>query len=34
LPYKIAITWFLGTVAETTVAGLLAGLIVKESPKT
>jgi hypothetical protein len=30
IPYKIAITWFLGTVAETTVAGLLAGLIVKE----
>jgi hypothetical protein len=30
IPYKIAITWFLGTVAETTVAGLLTGLIVKE----
>jgi hypothetical protein len=30
IPYKIAITWFLGTVAETTMAGLLAGLIVKE----
>ena len=30
IPYKIALTWFLGTVAETTVAGLLAGLIVKE----
>jgi hypothetical protein len=31
IPYKIAITWFLGTVVETTVAGLLTGLIVKES---
>jgi len=33
IPYKIAITWFLGTVAETTAAGMLVGLIVKESPK-
>ena len=30
IPYKIAMTWFLGTVAETTVAGLLTGWIVKE----
>lgn len=30
IPYKIAITWFLGTVAETAVAGLLVGAIVKE----
>ena len=30
IPYQIAITWFLGTVAETTLAGLLVGLIVKE----
>jgi hypothetical protein len=30
IPYKIAITWFIGTLAETTVAGLLVGSIVKE----
>jgi hypothetical protein len=30
IPYKIAITWFLGTVVQATVAGLLTGLIVKE----
>lgn len=30
IPYKIAITWFLGTLVETTVAGLLTGLIVRE----
>lgn len=30
IPYKIAITWFLGTLTETTVAGLLVGAIVKE----
>ena len=30
IPYRIAITWFLGTVVQTTVAGLLVGLIVKE----
>lgn len=29
IPYTIALTWFLGTVAETTVAGLLVGAIVK-----
>lgn len=31
IPYKIAITWFLGTLVSTGVAGLLAGWIVKES---
>jgi hypothetical protein len=30
IPYKIALTWFLGTVVETTVAGLATGLIAKE----
>ena len=30
IPYKIAFVWFLGTLAESTVAGLLTGLIVKE----
>lgn len=30
IPYKIAITWFLGTTLEATVGGLLVGLIVKE----
>lgn len=30
MPYHIALTWFLGTVAETTVAGLLVGTIVKD----
>ncbi len=30
IPYKIALTWFLGTIAETAVAGLLVGAIVKE----
>lgn len=34
IPYKIALTWFLGTIAEAAVAGLLAGLIVKESVST
>jgi hypothetical protein len=32
MPYKIALTWFLGTVVETAVAGLLVGAIVRESP--
>jgi hypothetical protein len=32
ITYKIAITWFLGTVAEATVAGLLVGAIVREKP--
>jgi len=30
IPCKIAFTWFAGTVVETTIAGLLTGLIVKE----
>jgi hypothetical protein len=30
IPYKIALTWFLGTVAECAVAGLLVGAMVKE----
>lgn len=30
LPYSIALGWFLGTLVEATVAGLLVGLIVKE----
>lgn len=30
IPYNIALTWFLGTIAETSVAGLLTGWIVKE----
>ena len=30
IPYKIAFTWFAGTVVEATVAGWLTGLIVKE----
>ena len=29
IPEKIAFTWFLGTVAETTVAGLVTGWLVK-----
>lgn len=29
IPYSIAITWFLGTVVEAAVAGVLIGLIVK-----
>ena len=29
ITYKIAITWFLGTLVKSTVAGLLTGLIVK-----
>jgi hypothetical protein len=30
IPYSMALTWFLGTVVEATVAGALAGVIVKE----
>ena len=30
IPYKMALTWFLGTVAETTLGGLLLGLIIKK----
>ena len=30
IPYSIALTWFLGTLVEMTVAGILVGLIVKE----
>ncbi|MBL7959732.1 hypothetical protein JNL27_05765 [bacterium] len=30
LPYNIALSWFLGTIVELGVAGLLTGLIVKE----
>jgi hypothetical protein len=29
IPYSMALTWFLGTVVEATVGGLLAGLIVR-----
>ncbi len=30
LPYNIALSWFLGTIVEMGVAGLLTGMIVKE----
>jgi hypothetical protein len=30
IPYNVALTWFLGTLVEMTVAGILVGLIVKE----
>jgi hypothetical protein len=30
IPYHIALTWFLGTLVEMTVAGILVGVIVKE----
>ena len=30
MPYHIALVWFLGTVCETTVGGLITGLIVRE----
>lgn len=33
IPYHMALTWFLGTLVEATVAGLLVGLIVKEEKK-
>jgi len=31
IPYHMALTWFLGTVVELTLAGLWVGLIVKEA---
>jgi hypothetical protein len=34
IPYKIAVTWFHGTVVQAGVAGLLVGWIVKEPAKT
>lgn len=30
IPYMVALGWFLGTLAELTVAGLITGLILKE----
>lgn len=30
VPYSMALTWFLGTVVEAVVAGVLVGLIIKE----
>ena len=30
IPYFMALTWFLGTVVETTLGGMLLGIIVKE----
>jgi hypothetical protein len=33
IPYHMALDWFLGTLVEATVAGLLVGLIVKEEKK-
>jgi hypothetical protein len=30
IPYYMALTWFLGTVVETTLGGFLTGLIIKE----
>jgi hypothetical protein len=30
IPYSLALGWFWGTVVETTLAGVLLGLIVKE----
>jgi hypothetical protein len=30
IPYKMALVWFLGTVVETTLGGLLLGLIIRE----
>jgi len=34
VPYEMALTWFLGTVVEATVAGALVGLIVVAKPST
>lgn len=34
IPYSMALTWFLGTVVEAVVAGLLVGLIVKPEAAT
>lgn len=31
IPYAMAFTWFAGTIVEALVAGLLAGLIIRES---
>jgi len=33
IPYNMALVWFLGTTVEGTVAGLIAGLMVKEDNK-
>ena len=30
IPHSLALSWFLGTVVQTTLAGLLVGLIIKE----
>ena len=30
IPYNMAFTWFLGTVIESTLAGLMVGLVVKD----
>lgn len=30
IPYYMALTWFLGTLVETTLGGILTGLIIKE----
>lgn len=30
LPYFLAMSWFLGTLVETTVAGVIVGLVIKE----
>ncbi len=30
IPHSLALFWFLGTVIQTTLAGLLVGLIIKE----
>ena len=32
IPQSLAMAWFIGTIVETSVAGLLVGWIVKESP--
>lgn len=34
IPYSMALTWFLGTVVEAVVAGLLVGLIIKPEAAT
>ncbi|RMI17452.1 MAG: hypothetical protein D6681_03330 [Calditrichaeota bacterium] len=30
IPYSVALTWFLGTIVETTLAGVLLGMLVKD----
>jgi hypothetical protein len=30
IPYHMALTWFLGSVVEASVGGMIAGLIIKE----